>query len=293
MSRGPDHEGETRSESPQARIEREEFARGHIPPGGEPVEPRPAATIVLARPGRNARTERSHAERAGDFGAFEVLLLERPGTSRFAAGAFVFPGGAIDPADAADAEADDGRLPPLPLRERAALVAAIRELFEETGILLGHPPPEPGPALERAREDLLSDRRSLLDVARELEVSFAASRVAYFARWITPSRLTRRYDTRFFFALAGSDAEPRLTPEHVSALWIPPAEALARFRAGELPMLFPTWKTLDRLAAFPSLAAALEGLRAAEVEEMTPRLEVEGDAVRPLLPGDPGYDEAG
>lgn len=259
----------------QTRIEREEFARGHRPPGADPVTPRPAATTVVARPAPEG---------------FEVLLLERPLTTRFAAGAFVFPGGVVDEHDADPAWA--GRLPDVPDAEPGACVAAIRELFEETGILLGGAPGA-GPArLAAARRDLVEDRRSFADIARALDLDFRRARLAYFARWITPERLTRRYDTRFFFAaLPDREAAVELTPEHASGMWSAPAAALERFRSGELPMLFPTWKTLESLTRDATLDDALARMRATAVWSVTPKLTGTGETVRAVLPDEPGYDE--
>jgi len=259
----------------QTRIEREEFARGHRPPGAAPMPPRPAATTVVARPAAEG---------------FEVLLLERPLTTRFAAGAFVFPGGVVDDGDADPAWAE--RLPEVPDAEPGACMAAIRELFEETGILLGDAPAARPEALARARAELLDDRRSFGDIARELELDFRGARLAYFARWITPERLSRRYDARFFFAaLPDREAVVSLTPEHTSGLWSAPSEALERFRSGELPMLFPTWKTLESLTGHTSLEDALARMRATAVRSVTPKLTVTGETVRPVLPDEPGYDE--
>lgn len=260
----------------QARIEREEFARGHRPPGAEPVLPRPAATVVVARPAP-----------AG----YEVLLLERPATSRFAAGAFVFPGGVVDD--------DDGdpawtvRIPEVPGAGTAACVAAIRELFEETGLLPVPPAGVPPGRLAEARRALLADEVPFTRIAEELRLDFRGARMAYFARWVTPERLARRYDARFFFAaLDDPGARADLTPEHVSEVWRSPGDALEGFRDGRLPMLLPTWKTLERLSEQRSLDAALDALRAAVPATVLPRLRGTGDSLRPVLPGEPGYDEA-
>lgn len=269
------------------RVEQEEFERGHIAPGEEPAEPRPAATVVLARP-RVVGPE----EGASGGGTFEVLLLRRPETSRFAAGAHVFPGGVIDPGDRdrrlRRVLADPDASPP---PEWAALAAGLRELFEETGIL----PADralPRAARAAAREALLADRTTLPRVADELGLRFRRLRAIYFARWITPERLARRYDTRFFLLPSGPDGwpEPELTPEHTASLWAGPAQAVERFHAGELPMLFPTWKTLERLARFPDLETASRELAAAEVRTVRARLLVEDGRVRPVMPGDPGYE---
>lgn len=280
------------ADDPVQRLEREEFARGHIAPGQDPVTPRPAATVVLARdaaagPREGLRPTADAEEGGAARGGFEVLLLKRPDTARFAAGAYVFPGGVID---ASDHEPD--LLERLPAAHRepepAALAAGLRELFEETGILLADraPPPE---QVARAREDLLADRTDLAREASRLGLTFRRLEVAYFARWITPEKLTRRYDARFFLARVHGQ-EPDLTPEHTEALWIPPARAVAGFRDGSLPMLFPTWRTLEVLARFGELAEALERLSRGQVRPILARLEVRGDRIVPSMPPDPLYD---
>lgn len=270
MNDVPGEEAQTR------RLERREFERGHIEPGEEPARPRPAATVVVARPG-------------GD--GLEVLLLRRPDESSFAAGAWVFAGGRIDPGDREDgllARVDGGGAD----GEPAALLAAARELWEETGLLVGRPRPAPDPArLRSARRALVRGEASFGRLARALGLRLPDRPVAYFARWITPEKLSRRYDTRFFLARdPGGDVA--LTREHTDAVWLPPGEALERFAAGELPLLFPTRKTLERLRGFDDPAAAIEELRAAGVEPARPRLLVQEDGVLPVLPGDDGYEEA-
>jgi len=267
----PLHQGR---ENSQASIEREEFRRGHVPEGTPPVEPRDAATIVVARPTGTA---------------FEVLLLERPQASRFAAGAFVFPGGVADADDADDFW--DGRLPAT--GERAACAAALRELFEETGIL---PTPHCGHLRdtdrEAARRGLLDGARPFSEIVRTFELDFSGARVAYFSRWITPRTLSRRYDTRFFLlVLDEGPVSVTLTHEHDSALWQEPGLALEACAEGRLPMLFPTRKTLDRLSEFDSLENAFQALGGKRVEPILAKLDMRGDRIRPLMPGDPGYEE--
>lgn len=262
--------------SESERIEREEFARGHIGPGEEPVEPRPAATMVLARPG-------------GD-GGIELLFLRRPDSSRFAAGAYVFPGGVIDPEDG---EAGiGGRLGPgAPDAERPALVAALREGFEETGILPADGDP-PRPALRRARDRLLGGATDFGTIVRELDARFTGLEAAYFARWVTPARLSRRYDARFFLVRhRGGEPEPR-PEEHTGATWLPPSEALRRFDAGGFPLLYPTRRTVAALDDFRTLSEAMDAFRRRRVEPVRPRLRVEGESVTPVLPGEAGYEEA-
>jgi 8-oxo-dGTP pyrophosphatase MutT (NUDIX family) len=157
--------------SPLERVERDEFSRGHTAPGEPPVEPRPAATIVLAHEGTSAGNP------------YELLLLRRPDTSRFAAGAYVFPGGVIDPADG-----DPALLHILPhgTAEPAALAAALRELFEETGIMPTDEPADPD-SLHEARAALLADRLDFAGLVVRLGIGFTTLETCYFARWITPA----------------------------------------------------------------------------------------------------------
>lgn len=261
------------------RIEREEFARGHIPPGGTPAEPRHAATIVLAR------TATDHP--------FEILLLKRPATARFAAGAYVFPGGKIDRADS-----DPGFEPRMPSTsgdaEPAAVLAALRELFEETGLLLADRRPE-ADVERRLRSELLDDALTFGEAARRHDLAFTTTHLCYFARWITPRRFSRRYDTRFFLAELPEERtgfRPELTPEIDDFLWVTPQSAVEMFRFGRLPMLFPTRVTLQALAEFERLRDVFERFDSGIVEPVTPRLLIRDKSIRPVLPGDPEYDEA-
>jgi 8-oxo-dGTP pyrophosphatase MutT (NUDIX family) len=261
------------------RIEREEFARGHIGPDDEPSTPRPAATIVTAWV-------------PPDGGPFRVLLLRRPETARFAAGAYVFAGGVIDESDGAP-EALDLLPPSLRETEPAAAVAALREMFEETAMLPSDRPVDPQ-AATRVRELLLAGEYDFAAAATALGALFQDLRAVYLSRWVTPARFSRRYDTRFFLTVLPTQRTPipELTDELDGYLWITPTEAVRRFAAGELPMLFPTRTTLQALSGESDLTRLLERLRGREPEPVEPRLLVRGDTVRPVLPGDPEYAEA-
>lgn len=217
-----------------------------LPPGfaeriealpAEPAVPRPASTAVLLRDGE-----------AGP----EALLLKRNHSVAFVPGAYVFPGGRVD--------ASDSR--PELLEHVAGLaaaaepaaefwIAALREVFEETGALLGERGPNaPAEHLREAREALLGGRSTMLEVVDALDLRLDISDVVYLAHWITPVVEPRRYDTCFFLARwpAGHEVSPD-PRETTAALWLPPVEALERFRAGRLPMVFPTVKTLEQLRA--------------------------------------------
>ncbi len=272
MSGGKERWDEPPSPGVVERIHQEEFARGHIAPGDPPTVPRIAATVVLARPARRG---------------FDVLLLRRPATSSFAAGAFVFPGGVVDAEDEAPAVGD--RLSIQRAELRAPLVAGIRELFEETGILLADAVPT-AEVLEHARQRLLRGESDFERFVLDHDLSFREARIAYMARWITPARLVRRYDARFFLAVHPG-GNPQLGSEHESFTWLTPAGAIDRFESGRLPMLFPTRMTLERLAAYRSLRAAFAAYRAAEVQTVVPKLWVHEGGVTPVLPGDPRYDD--
>jgi len=168
-----------------------------------------ACTVVLLRDGA-----------AG----LEVLMLERPGTSRSFAGAWVFPGGKVDPEDR---QGPGGRLPGVQLADDAARTAGLREVLEETGQLL--------------RSD------SLVPLSR----------------WTPMQRLPRRFRTWFFLAETPS-AQVRLNPgEHVDHAWLAPAEALARHARGEMQLVPPTWVTLHQLAGWATVGQALEAATAA------------------------------
>lgn len=218
---------------------------------------------------------------------FEILLLRRPAEARFAPGAYVFPGGVIDEDDASPAWAD--RIPVV--AERAACVAALRELFEETGFLPGNRHAAASEELARARRELLSQRARFSEIAAGLGIDFSAVRVVYFARWITPASAALRFDTRFFLLAADEPLGPvSLTAEHDAALWATPATVLRRYEGGRLPMLFPTVRTLECLAGFVSVGAGLEALRDVSVEPALVKLREDRGEARPLAPGDPGYD---
>ena len=269
-------------------------------PGDMPV--RDAATVMLVR------------DRA-DGSGMEVFMLRRNLNSDFVGGAYVFPGGAVDEADRhADLEAvcrgrSDDQASVLLGVDRGGLaywVAAIRECFEEAGVLLAYvgdsddvvsfKDPEVAERFNVHRKGVDSGEVRLLEVCDREDLRLAVDQIHYFSHWITPVGPPRRYDTRFFVAAAPPEQVPLHDDrETIANTWIQPQEALDRHAAGEFEIIFPTIKNLEAIARFDRAADLLAAAAAIEeVPTILPRIASapDGHGVRILLPGDPGYDEA-
>lgn len=259
---------------------------------GDEVPIRDAATVMLLRD--------------GDDGP-EVCMLQRNLNSDFVGGAYVFPGGAVDPedgsADAAgccsgrgDAEAsaavgvESGGL--------AFWVAAVREAFEEAGILLAHgadgatvslTDPDVARRFDLHRLAVDSGERRLVEVCEEEGLRIDAGGMHFFSRWVTPLGAPRRYDTRFFVAAAPPDqVAAHDDREVIGTRWFTPAEALRRHDAGEIVLIFPTVRSLVALARFGSASEVLDRARSiGSVEPVLPTIRESPDGMRIVLPGDP------
>ena len=205
----------------------------------------------------------------------------------------MFPGGAIDQGDAE--QRLSARLPNMSLMaEPAAVFAALRELFEETGLLLTDEQPD-ADEVARVRRELLENKLSFGTMLEEHNLSFSSLDVCYFARWVTPTQFARRYDTRFFVTALPADRfdfEPDLTAEIDEFVWLTPARAVELFGGGRLPMLFPTRITLQSLVDFSSVEEMVTVFHARRIKPVTPRLLIRGNSIRPVLPGDPEYEDA-
>lgn len=223
------------------------------------LTPRPAATILLLR-------EAS--------GAPEVFMLQRTSKAAFLPGAFVFPGGALDEDDAGERAArrvrglDDAQASArmgLPSGGLAFWIAAARECFEESGILLvfdsENLPIDPRRAenLEPFRNELNAGNLQFSEFLEKEDLYIHAHEIAYYSHWITAPGRPRRFSTRFFVACAPvgqHGAHDR--SETVHSVWISPREAIERGKRGEIDLIFPTRSTLSDLAAIQTPRAALE-----------------------------------
>jgi 8-oxo-dGTP pyrophosphatase MutT (NUDIX family) len=249
----------------------------------EPVEPLPSSTVILLR------------DATGVDGPFQVLMLERHGSVTFP-GAHAFPGGVVDPGDhevpaslpAGQAWAPDGE-GDQPADALPYWVAGVREVFEEVGILLAADEAGPLegelPAEVRALRGRLHAGEPFGALLGARGLRLATEGLCYFARWITPQRNPRRFDTRFLVGRVplGQEACADGT-ETVHCEWHTPAAALAAFERGAIRLIPPTVHTLDDLAAFPSVDAVLADARRRVVRALRPDLPGAGGVARPLRP---------
>jgi 8-oxo-dGTP pyrophosphatase MutT (NUDIX family) len=244
-------------------------------------------------------------------GGLEILMMLRPVEAEFVPRAQVFPGGRIDEADAdpvwarlcnLDAEeaaviAEDGEEQDKP----SALtfrVGGIREVFEETAVLLGVEGdlfPDRWWA-EAARTRVHSSGEAFAEVIEAAGLRLRPGALAYFARWVTPESLPKRYDTRFYAAAMPAGQEAVAAPGEVESVeWITPALALERADTNAAYTLPPTRAALGALAQYHDAASALEGLaQGRDLTPILPRIVLGGQPgpdIRVVMPGEPGYDE--
>jgi 8-oxo-dGTP pyrophosphatase MutT (NUDIX family) len=218
---------------------------------------RDASTVVLLRDGPRG---------------VEAWLLTRVAHLAFAAGMSVFPGGRVEPGDA------DLPWAGAPPADPQLVGAAVRETFEETGVLLG----VPGLDLRADRADVEAGRTQFGALLRSHGVAIDASGLRPWARWITPEAEIRRYDTRFFVAGLPPGTDPAaVTGEAVHAGWVLVGDALAQQDRGERRMLPPTIVTLRSITPFPSVADVLAAAAGRSLEPV--RASVENGQV--VLPG--------
>lgn len=203
----------------------------------------------------------------------EVYLVRRHAGAVFLPDRCVFPGGRVDNADR-DVALHGRLLGSAGEIEPAYAVTAARETFEEVGLLFADRPVAPD-RLIAARRSMLAGEVGFAEVLARLEVALDASQLVYFSRWVTPkAELARRFDTRFFVARAPSDqvAEADRT-EVTDGRWFRPLDALAANRRGEISLIFPTIKHLERIAPYGSVDELLAFARAKSIVTVTPEVQ--------------------
>ena len=238
--------------------------------GDVPV--RDAATVVLLR---------------DSAAGIEAWLLTRVTGMVFAGGMTVFPGGRVDPSDSS-VPMIGGDLAALADRfgcdvptAHALVGAAVRETFEEAGVLLTAPAAD----LSAARADVELGRVSFADLLRSTGLAVDASTLRPWSRWVTPAGEVRRYDTRFFVGALPDAAEAQdVTSESSEASWVPVGVAIEQAQRGERRMLPPTMMTLASLLPFGSVSEVLASSDTRSLEPIRPELRVDGESVTVALP---------
>jgi 8-oxo-dGTP pyrophosphatase MutT (NUDIX family) len=262
----------------------------------EILSPRPAATVMTLRD--------------GDEG-YEILMLRRNLNSDFVGGAYVFPGGGVDLTDAGPdaqelalglSDVDASRRLALESGGLAYYVACLRELFEEAGLLV---------ACNASGESVLfNDEATIAQMAahrRDVNagsVGFIAMMqkegllldlrgLEYVAHWVTPVGPPRRFDTRFFVALAPEgQTATHDAGETVADQWVRPKDALDAHARGELDMIFPTIRNLEAIAGFASSREVLDYARSlTNIPRIEPRIVTRDGKLSILLSGDDGYED--
>ena len=250
------------------------------------VDPKDASTVILVRDGQS--------------GELEVFLLRRVAGMAFAGGMTVFPGGGVDPSD------EDANIgwsgPPVSwwarrfstdaARAKALVCAAVRETFEECGVLLAGPTADSVVAdtarYARARTRLEQRELSFGEFLESERLVLRTDLLRPWANWITPVGEGRRYDTRFFVAAApDGQVADGATSEAEEVRWQTPAAAIAHWRDGASVLLPPTWTQISRLAGFGTGAEVLAA--EPDIPQILPTLVGEGKGLRVEFPDQEEY----
>ncbi|HEY9580138.1 MAG TPA: NUDIX domain-containing protein [Rhizorhapis sp.] len=217
----------------------------------------------------------------------ELLMMERSRKMDFAAGALVFPGGAVDEADAELAAAHGGGLA---VDEAAARIAAIRETLEESGLVLGLRNCPDADLACQIRERM-KQGESFAALLGEYGLELDLAQFVPFARWL-PNVRPRNYDTRFYLARLPVDSHAPCVDatENVRLFWASARDVLDRAgKEGEAHVIFPTRRNLERLAQFSDYASAAAHARSFGVRTITPWIEERTDGRHLCIPDDLGY----
>lgn len=249
------------------------------------VVPKPASTVLLAR----------DSERG-----IEVFMVARNKGHKFASGALVFPGGKVDPDDSSSAtrecHAGVETCDDVTLGLRAS---AIREVFEETGILLGRHRDSGQPvngeaaaALDQShRAGLLAEQKTMADVAKTEDLVLSADALAWFAHWITPAARPIRFDTHFYLAqMPAGQAGAHDGDESVDSVWILARDAENEIRDKGFSAMFPTMLNLEMLAESATVSEALAATESRPVVPVIPVVQKDANGVKMVtIPANAGY----
>jgi 8-oxo-dGTP pyrophosphatase MutT (NUDIX family) len=228
---------------------------------------------------------------------FQVLMVKRHHQIDFASGALVFPGGKTHQGDHDEGWARHAAgWDAAPADQRALRIAAIREVYEEAGVLLARNLDggifQGDERMGPAREAVAKDERSFIGLVSELGVQIDLTALTTFARWITPSMMHKRFDTWFYLAQANSEQLAVCDGwETVDAEWIAPAEAIRLAAAGERTVIFPTRMNLQLLAEASSGADAVARAKARTLVTVEPKVHERPGGSVLVIPPDAGYGD--
>ena len=260
----------------------------------EIVAPRPASTILLLRDSAASVDGKSRDE-------IEVFMMVRHYEIDFNSGALVFPGGSVDKGDqeiiASPAHCSGGE--GLDAADLSFRIAAIRETFEESGILLARPrgsktlvDAKRAAEIEAAhRSELCDGKITFLKVLSDNGLLLALDELVPYAHWITPEGMPKRFDTWFFLAAAPPEqAGAHDGKESTDSIWVSPREALAGGETGRFKLPFPTTRNLIRLGKQPNVQAALDDSRGKQIVTVMPVMTTLNGGRQLRIPAEAGYD---
>jgi 8-oxo-dGTP pyrophosphatase MutT (NUDIX family) len=233
-------------------------------PRGRIAPALPASSIILVRDGK-----------AG----LEVLMTERAKTMKFAPGAFVFPGGKVDKTDQQNWRWQGITTGRGVFRDFSFRVAALRELYEEAGIL----------QIDGFRRAVLAPGLAFADLIRYSGGRLDIANMIPFAHWVTPEPMPRRFDTHFYVAAHNGQDAQHDGNEAVSLRWVCPRKLLADWEEDKVPLMFPTRLNLTKLARSSTVADALRQARRARVVRTLPVVDMDAAGVRLKIDAETGY----
>jgi len=275
------------SSGPQIRME----------PANQPAQPLPSATVIVVRERPERRPNR-----------FELFMVRRADRSSFMGGAHVFPGGRVEDIDLEPevrtyCDGTDIAIRNLPdMSEETAIgyhLAALRELFEEAGVLLARDSQGQLASFEDAEARLrfggyrVSAQQfslPLVMILKEEGLRFDLSCLTPWSWWVTPAEEKKRFDARFFLAIMPSGQEGLHDgQETTQSHWFTPTEAIEQYKAHEIHLVPPTLRTLQELSRFETIEDLLAHARTKKISRIQPRLVMNGETLQILLPGDPEH----